>query len=106
MAQQLTLTPALSGYISRNSPSEDEILAQLRDMTADLPAGAAMQIPADEGRLLALSASLTQSQLIVEVGTSTGYSTLCLAQAVSPGGLVITCDIAERWVFIDADKGG
>jgi O-methyltransferase len=33
----------------------------------------------------------------VEVGTFTGYATLCLARAVGAGGRVVTCDITSRW---------
>ncbi|MFC0105748.1 O-methyltransferase [Kibdelosporangium aridum] len=98
MAHQLTVTPALADYISGNSAGEDEILARLREMTAELPAGAAMQITAAEGQLLTLLARLTRARLIVEVGTYTGYSALCFARAVRPDGRVITCDITERWV--------
>ncbi|MER5627780.1 class I SAM-dependent methyltransferase [Streptosporangium sp. NPDC002544] len=79
------------------SSREDEILRSLREETAALPAGRAMQVTAEEGQLLALLARLTCARTVLEVGTFTGYSTLCLARAVAPGGRVITCDITERW---------
>jgi O-methyltransferase len=35
---------------------------------------------------------------VVEIGTFTGYSTLCMARALPPGGRLITCDITARWL--------
>ncbi|MFF3445195.1 O-methyltransferase [Streptosporangium sp. NPDC002721] len=97
MAGQLHITSELSEYVQRMSSREDEILRSLREETAALPAGRAMQVMAEEGQLLTLLARLTGARTVLEVGTFTGYSTLCLARAVAPGGRVITCDITERW---------
>src|SRR5690349_7229354 len=97
MAGQLQITSELSDYVHEMSSREDEILRSLREETAALPAGRAMQVMAEEGQLLGLLARLTSARTVLEVGTFTGYSTLCLARAVTPGGRVITCDITERW---------
>ncbi|GAA0851865.1 O-methyltransferase [Streptosporangium amethystogenes subsp. fukuiense] len=97
MAGQLQITSELSDYVHEMSSREDEILRSLREETAALPAGRAMQVMAEEGQLLGLLARLTSARTVLEVGTFTGYSTLCLARAVAPGGRVITCDITERW---------
>ncbi len=97
MAGQLQITSELSDYVRTVSLREDEILRALRQKTAALPAGAAMQVMAEEGQLLSLLVRLTGARTVLEVGTFTGYSTLCLARAVPPGGRVITCDITDRW---------
>ncbi|MER6829043.1 class I SAM-dependent methyltransferase [Streptosporangium sp. NPDC000563] len=97
MAGQLHVTAELSEYVRRMSLREDEILRSLREETAALPAGRAMQVMAEEGQLLTLLARLVGARTVLEVGTFTGYSTLCLARAVAPEGRVITCDITERW---------
>ncbi|MFE6866292.1 O-methyltransferase [Kitasatospora sp. NPDC057692] len=34
---------------------------------------------------------------MLETGTFTGYSTLCMARALPAGGRVVTCDISEEW---------
>jgi O-methyltransferase len=39
---------------------------------------------------------------VLEVGTFTGYATLCLARALPPDGTVLTCDISSRWPEIGA----
>lgn len=97
MAGQLQITPELSDYVRAVSLREDEILRGLREKTAALPAGMAMQVLAEEGQLLTLLVRLTAARTVLEIGTFTGYSTLCLARAVPPGGRVITCDITDRW---------
>ncbi|NUH41408.1 class I SAM-dependent methyltransferase [Streptomyces samsunensis] len=103
MANQVGLPAALSEYIRESSLREDGILRQLRETTAELPAGSAMQVMPEEGQLLTLLAGLTPARRILEIGTFTGYSTLCLARALVPGGRLVTCDITHRWPGIGAD---
>ncbi|MFD5084949.1 O-methyltransferase [Kitasatospora sp. NPDC058406] len=102
MAQQVTPTQELLDYIRGTSLRDDELLAGLRAETAALPAGEAMQVMAEEGQLLALLVALTGARSILEIGTFTGYSTLCMARALPPGGELVTCDLTERWPAIGA----
>ncbi|MGW7695186.1 O-methyltransferase [Streptomyces asiaticus] len=103
MADQLELSAALSSYVREFSLREDTVLAELREQTSQLPAGSAMQVMPEEGQLLTLLAGLTPARGILEIGTFTGYSTLCLARALAPGGKLVTCDITDRWARIGAD---
>ncbi|KWV34009.1 O-methyltransferase [Micromonospora rifamycinica] len=101
MAQQTEFTEALLDYVRQVSLRDDEILADLRRETAALPMGRAMQIMPEEGQLLALLVRLTAASLaVVEVGTFTGYSTLCMARALPTGGRLFTVDISARWPMI------
>lgn len=100
MASQLASAPDLADYVRRVSLREDDVLRELREQTAQLPTGAAMQVMAEEGQLLMLLAGLTPARAILEIGTFTGYSTLCLARALVPGGRLVTCDITDRWAPI------
>jgi O-methyltransferase len=100
MAQQTDFSPALLGYVREMSLRDDDVLRDLRDETAELPMGRAMQLMAEEGQFLGLLVSLTDARLVVEVGTFTGYSTLCMARSLPPGGLIVTCDVTERWPAI------
>jgi O-methyltransferase len=103
MADQLTVTPELLAYVREVSLRDDEILHDLREMTAILPAGPAMQVMAEEGQLLALLISLTGTRTVLEIGTFTGYSTLCMARALPPDGWLVTCDIFDKWPSIAAE---
>ncbi|GAA2565956.1 MULTISPECIES: O-methyltransferase [Streptomyces] len=97
MADQVAADGALLGYVREVSLREDPVLAGLRAETAQLPGGTALQVMAEEGQLLGLLARLVGARTVLEVGTYTGYSTLCLARALPAGGRVITCDVTDRW---------
>lgn len=97
MANQITMTDELLGYVSRISLRDDEVLRELRELTADLPGGRAMQLMPEEGQLLTLLTRLCGATSVVEVGTFTGYSTLCIARGLPPHGRVTTCDIFRKW---------
>ncbi|MGC9501136.1 class I SAM-dependent methyltransferase [Streptomyces sp. WG7] len=103
MANQIGLPAGLSDYIRESSLREDEVLRKLRETTSELATGSAMQVMPEEGQLLTLLAGLTPARRILEIGTFTGYSTLCLARALAPGGRLVTCDITDRWPQIGAD---
>lgn len=100
MAHQIEITPRLLDYVREVSLRDDEILSGLREATAALPGGTALQVMAEEGQLLALLVGLTGAHTVLEVGTFTGYSTLCMARALPSGGSLVTCDITDRWTEI------
>lgn len=100
MAEQTDFTPELLAYVRQVSLREDPILAELRQETAELPMGRAQQVLAEEGQLLGLLVQLTGARTVVEVGTFTGYSTLCMARALPAGGTLVTYDISPRWTRI------
>ena len=45
------------------------------------------------GRLLAMLVHLTGARRVLEIGTYTGYSALCVAEALPPEGRVVTCEV-------------
>ena len=49
-----------------------------------------------QGRVLSMISCMMKPQRILEIGTYTGYSALCLAEGLSPGGKLITIDINEE----------
>ncbi|QMU77439.1 SAM-dependent methyltransferase [Streptacidiphilus sp. PB12-B1b] len=103
MAHQTEAGAQLLDYVRQVSLRDDDLLRELREATAELPAGTAMQVMAEEGQLLALLIGLIGAQNVLEIGTFTGYSTLCMARALPPGGQLVTCDIEGRWPAIGAD---
>lgn len=52
-----------------------------------------MQIGPEQGQFLALLIELIAARHCIEVGTFTGYSTLCVALALPPDGRIVACDI-------------
>jgi caffeoyl-CoA O-methyltransferase len=59
-----------------------------------------MQVSPDQGAFLTLLVRLLGARRVVEVGTFTGYSALCLARGLPSDGRLICCDINEDWVSV------
>lgn len=100
MAGQVELSEGLLEYVRSVSLRDDYLLNELVEETAGMPALAAMVTMPEEGQLLALLVGITGAKRILEIGTFTGYSTLCMARALPPGGKIVTCDINARWTRI------
>jgi caffeoyl-CoA O-methyltransferase len=59
-----------------------------------------MQVGDDQGQLLTMLARLIGARHAVEVGTFTGYSSLCIARGLTEGGSLLCCDVSEEWTAI------
>jgi predicted O-methyltransferase YrrM len=94
-----TLSDSLHEYLLRVSVREPEILRRLRQETAALP-DATMQISPEQGRLMSLLIKATGARHALEIGVFTGYSSICVAQALPRDGSLIACDRNEKWVGI------
>ncbi|MYW01776.1 class I SAM-dependent methyltransferase [Streptomyces sp. SID3343] len=103
MANQISVGSELLEYVREFSLREDSILRDLRRTTAELPAGETMQVMPEEGQFLAMLVAATGVAEVLEIGTFTGYSTLCMARALPPHGRLVTCDISARWPEIGAE---
>ncbi|MDD0974544.1 O-methyltransferase [Pseudomonas fontis] len=88
----LYLDDSLYDYLQRVSLRETPLLARLREETQALPE-ARWQVAPEQGQLLAWLVSLIGARRVIEVGTFTGYSALCMAQAM-PEGRLTCCDLA------------
>lgn len=95
----ITLTDKLYDYILEVSLREDPLLAELRAETDRMP-DSNMQIAPDQGQFMAMLARLIGAKRVIEVGTFTGYSALCLARALPEDGQVICCDVSEEFTAI------
>ncbi len=86
---------AVDSYISDLLVRPDEALEAALEGSeaAGLPA---IQVAANQGKLLHLLARLQGARSILEVGTLGGYSTIWLARALPPGGRLITLELEPR----------
>jgi caffeoyl-CoA O-methyltransferase len=86
---------------SVRSDAHDPLLRELRAETAALGYEIAKcQISDEQGTLLTLLTAAIGAQSAVEVGTFTGYSSLCIARGLAPGGRLICVDTSEEWTAI------
>ena len=90
----ISLSDELYAYLLKVSLRDTPLLARLREETAKLPSGR-MQIAPEQGQFMALLVELIGARRILEVGTFTGYSSLCMAQALGADGRIVACDISE-----------
>jgi O-methyltransferase len=90
---------ALADYVDANWLRESPVKRRLREETAKLPQ-AGMQISAHQGQQIALLARAVGARHAVEVGTFTGYSSLCIAEALTADGKLRCCDVSEQWTGI------
>ena len=95
----LDLDDRLYAYLLEHSLREDDIARRLRDATAGLEM-ARMQIAPEQGQFMALLVELTGATRIIEIGTFTGYSALCMARALGDKGKLLCCDLSEEWTAV------
>ena len=86
----------LSDYCDNYSSPESELLASLNRETRLKVVSPRMLSGHLQGRFLSLISKLQQPHLIVEIGTYTGYSALCLAEGLAKNGKLISIDVNEE----------
>ncbi len=85
-------------YAEKNSTAEPNLLQELRKETWQKVIAPRMLSGHLQGRLLALISKMIQPKFILEIGTYTGYATLCLAEGLSTKGHIHTLDKNEELV--------
>jgi caffeoyl-CoA O-methyltransferase len=78
---------------------QDELLARVERETAEMPRGQ-MQITPDQGALLTLLARLVGARDALELGTFTGYSAICIARGLAPGGRLTCLELEQEFADI------
>lgn len=98
-------------YIEKSTQDEPELLQKLNRETHQKVTGARMLSGHLQGRILSLFSKLVRPKNILEVGTYTGYSALCMAEGLQKGGKLHTIDKnkelydLERRYFDASDYG-
>ena len=87
-------------YALLNSDSVPNLLLELEKETYQKVLQPRMLSGSLQGRLLSLFSNIIKPKTILEIGTYTGYSTICLAEGLSKNGKIHTIDYNEELVTI------
>lgn len=90
------LPEELDNYVVKHSQAEPKILQELGRETWQKVLNPRMLSGAFQGRVLSMISKLIQPKSILEIGTYTGYSALCLAEGLSKEGKLYTIDKNEE----------
>ncbi len=87
------LSPVLENYIAHNSEEEPDVLKELTHETHLKVIQPRMLTGHFQGRVLSLLSKITNPKYILEIGTYTGYSAICLAEGLQKEGILHTIDV-------------
>jgi caffeoyl-CoA O-methyltransferase len=90
------LPEKIDDYVVNHSQQEPKILQELTKETWQKVLNPRMLSGAFQGRVLSMISKLIRPKNILEIGTYTGYSTLCFAEGLSKDGKIITIDKNEE----------
>src|SRR5262245_7962063 len=97
----LPLDDALYSYLCAcRSHANDPVLEGLRSETDALGDISRMQISPEQGSFMTLLVAAIGARSAIEVGTFTGYSSICIARGLADGGRLICIDENEEWTVI------
>jgi predicted O-methyltransferase YrrM len=94
------LSEIIQNYIEQNSTPLPGLLVELEKETYQKTVLPQMISGAYQGRLLSLISKIKHPDNILEIGTFTGFSTLCLAEGLSKNGTIHTIDINDEFIPI------
>ncbi|MBC7744899.1 MAG: methyltransferase, partial [Flavobacterium sp.] len=87
------LSPQLTNYLQQHCDPENDLLKQINRETHLKVLMPRMLSGHYQGRVLSMLSKMIKPHRILEVGTFTGYATLCLAEGLTENGLIHTIDI-------------
>ena len=94
------ISDKLADYLNKNSEKEPEILSRLSKETHQKILLPRMLSGHIQGRFLSFISKIKSPDKILEIGTYTGYSTICLAEGLSKNGKIDTIDKNEELIKI------
>ena len=94
------ISDKLADYLNKNSEKEPEILSRLSKETHQKILQPRMLSGHLQGRFLSFISKIKSPDKILEIGTYTGYSTICLAEGLSKNGKIDTIDKNEELIKI------
>ena len=96
------ISEKIAEYLLQNSEKEPEILSKLNQETHQKVLQPRMLSGHIQGRFLSLISKIKSPLHILEIGTYTGYGTLCLAEGLAADGKIFTIDKNEELLKIQS----
>jgi caffeoyl-CoA O-methyltransferase len=90
------LPEEIESYSEAHTETETDLLKSLNRETYAKVLNPRMLSGPIQGRFLSMLSRMIQPRRILEIGTYTGYSAICLAEGLTPDGKIITIDINEE----------
>ena len=90
------LDPLLEKYVCEHTANESDLLKKINRETHLEVLQPRMLSGHFQGRVLSMFSKMIRPDRILEIGTYTGYSALCLAEGLTPNGKLVTIDINEE----------
>jgi caffeoyl-CoA O-methyltransferase len=94
------LTKPVHDYLVAHAAPLDDVQRDLIAETEELGGISMMQIAPEQGAFMTLLTRLIGARNAVEVGTFTGYSSICIARGLPDDGTLLCCDVNEEWTAI------
>ena len=98
MSKFTPLSDELHEYIVAHGTRQDDVLRRIQEETAAMGDISVMQIAPDQGALITMLCRVLGAGEAIELGTFTGYSAICIARGLEPGGRLPT-----TWPATEAD---
>lgn len=94
------LSPDMDQYLERHTSQESDLLIRLREDTYKNAPQSHMISGIQQGRFLSVISKMLSPNRILELGTFTGYATLCMAEGLAKDGKITTLDINEDLAYL------
>jgi caffeoyl-CoA O-methyltransferase len=85
--------PEVEAYAEAHTEPPGELLERLAEETRAKTTAPQMMVGPLEGRFLAFLVQALRATRVLEIGTFTGYSSICMASALPPAGRIVTLDV-------------
>ena len=91
----------INAYLCAHSTPPDAILRELAHETAEwFPSEVSLAIAPEQGTFMTILARLIGARSAIEIGTFTGYSSICLARGLTGDGHLLCCDVSDEWTSV------
>ena len=98
--KSFNLSPDIHEYLVAHGTPPDDVQLALIERTSELGGISMMQIAPEQGAFMTILTRLLGVRNAVEIGTFTGYSSLCIARGLADGGRLVCCDVSDEWTSI------